>query len=84
MNNLHLSRETLNDLLEINAYVEEEFCLRYFGANTMWYLQFHVVCAKLFLSFMTTSFSTWCGWGTTLIVAQEVFYLKLKLLIPPA
>ena len=22
--------------------------LRYFGANTMWYLQFHFVCAKLF------------------------------------
>ena len=24
--------------------------LLYFGANTMWYLQFHVVCAKLFVS----------------------------------
>ena len=25
---------------------------RYFGANTMWYLQFHFVCAKLFVSFI--------------------------------
>ena len=24
--------------------------LRYFGANTMWYLQFHFECAKLFMS----------------------------------
>ncbi len=26
---------------------------RYFGANTMWYLQFHFVCDKLFTSFIT-------------------------------
>ncbi len=25
-------------------------CLRYFGANTMWYLQFHRVCARLSIS----------------------------------
>ena len=25
--------------------------LRYFGANTIWYLQFHFVCDKLFMSF---------------------------------
>ena len=25
-------------------------CLRYFRANTMWYLQFNVVCAILFVS----------------------------------
>ena len=25
-------------------------CLRYFGANTIWYLQFHLVCAKLSVS----------------------------------
>lgn len=25
-------------------------CLRYFGANTMWYLQFHLECAKLLMS----------------------------------
>ena len=23
------------------------FNLRYFGANTIWYLQFHLLCAKL-------------------------------------
>ena len=28
----------------------------YFGANTIWYLQFQLVCAKLLLSFILTSF----------------------------
>ena len=26
-------------------------CLRYFGANTMWYWHLHFVCSKLFMSF---------------------------------
>lgn len=31
-----------------------KICLRYFGA--MWYLQFHFVCAKFFVSPIMTSF----------------------------
>ena len=34
-------------------------CLRNFGANTRWYLQFHVVCDKLFLSIKTSYVFLW-------------------------
>ena len=34
-----------------NLFSAKNTSLRYFGANTMWYLQFHFVCAKLFVIF---------------------------------
>ena len=38
-------------------------CLRYFGANTMWYLQFHLVCARLSVSsFFLTLHSSFVLW----------------------
>lgn len=44
------------DSLSIFPISTRYFCsnifLLYFGANTIWYLQFHVVCAKLLLSFI--------------------------------
>ena len=40
-------------------------CRRYFGVKTIWYLQFHFVCAKLLLSIWTASFDLVCsGWRT--------------------
>ena len=33
-----------------SLFCPKNTCLRYLGANTMWYLQFHTVCAKLYSS----------------------------------
>ena len=51
--------------------------LRYFGANTTWYLHSHFVCDRLFMSIWTTSFAL-LGWRTEVIIALEVFCCKLK------
>ena len=46
--------------------------LLYFGANTRWYLQFHLLCAKLLLSFMTkSSFCFYLRLATTFIIYQK-------------
>lgn len=37
-------------------YLHKKHFLLYFGANTTWYLQFHWVCAKLFISFILICF----------------------------
>ena len=54
-------------------------CLRYFGANTIWYLQFHLECDKLWLSVMTlSSFDFWCGRQTRFYyIIGGLFYLKI-------
>ena len=50
-------------------------CRRYFGANTIWYLHSHFVCAKLLTSsFIHTWFLLWWftgGWQTTSILPKE-------------
>lgn len=51
--------------------------LRNFGVNSIWYLQFHLLCDKLFTSLMDTSFDL-CGWRTSTIISLEVFYCTLK------
>ena len=48
----------------------------YFGANTMWYLQFHFVCARLFVFIFSffkdkSSSCVFCGWQTTFILPHE-------------
>ena len=49
--------------------------LLYFGANTKWYLQFHVLCAKLLLSFMTNPpFWFYLRLATTILYQKGVFF----------
>ena len=36
----------------LSALLSEKYFAPIFRANTMWYLQFHFVCAKLFVSFI--------------------------------
>ena len=43
-------------------------CLRYFDANTIWYLQFHFECDKLWLSFI------WQSYFWYSVVAKPTFY----------
>ncbi len=46
----------LNISLISKRFSSKNTFLRYFGANTIWYLQFHLVCAKLLLSMVTSFF----------------------------
>ena len=62
--------------------------LLYFGTNTIWYLQFQLVCAKLFVLFILNVlllvFSLQLS-GRTLILSKGVFisYSSLKLFLNP-
>ena len=57
----------------------------YFGANTMWYLQFQLVCAKLLLSCIADLLLlSLCSCQTALILYQkEYFCVPLKLFWTP-
>ena len=60
--------------------------LLYFGANTMWYLQFHFVCAKLLVSMRSffidkSSDCVWFDWQVVPILSQsEDFFIGKPLL----
>jgi len=49
-------------------------CLLYFGTNTIWYLQFHCVCAKLALSRIVIPPLFLCSWRTYIIVTKELLF----------
>ena len=55
---------------------------RYFGANTIWYLQFHVVYARLFLSIPLSSCYFVFGWQTACIIALAVMNGLISLSFP--
>ena len=45
--------QSCRSIFPISAlFSQKNTFLRYFGANTIWYLQFHFVCDKLFTSFI--------------------------------
>lgn len=53
-------------------------CLRYFGVNTMWYLQFALVCDNVSLSIWTPPLFDGFGWQTVsflTLVASFCIYL---------
>ena len=61
--NFHLHYGDLADSMSLVKIIGSDISARlpsknafrlYFGANTIWYLQFHVVCAKLFVSVETS------------------------------
>ena len=60
-------------------------CLQYFGANTIWYLQFHLECDKLWLSsFWHPPLLSRCGRQFyTYYSVGGYFLLNLKIFIPP-
>ena len=50
-------------------------CLRYLGANTIWYLHLHFECDKLLMSVFIAepSYVFICGCQTTFIITQESY-----------
>ena len=60
----------------------------YFGANTIWYLQFHFVCAKLLVSMRSffidkSSNCVWFDWQVVPILSQlEDFFHRLTFFEP--
>ena len=58
--------------------------LRNFGANTIWYLQFHFVCAKLLVALFCSVIlmSSWCGfyfrnWQVTFLLYHIRSYFSI-------
>ena len=49
-------------------------------ANTKWYLHSHLVCAKLLLSILDTSYVCFYSWQTHIYHTIGVFFWKRKLL----
>ncbi len=56
-------------------------CLRYFGVNTMWYLQFALVCDRLSLSIWMPPWFDSFGWQTSPILPQEASFVYLRIAI---
>jgi len=50
--------------------------LLYLGANTMWYLQFQVVCANVVLSNWIPPCSFSCGWLDLLLSWHRGFFVQ--------
>ena len=84
----HISASTiftpflLHNILKISAiscliFPYATFLL-YFGAKTIWYLQFHFVCDKLLLSIWIPPVYISAVGEPTLIIPPEVFFCKLK------
>ena len=58
-----LHSHNFRSIFPISAFIFPHIiCLLYFGAKTIWYLQFHFICAKLSVSNFTKK-QEWCANG---------------------
>ena len=64
-----------------NLFSAKNTFLLYFGAKTMWYLQFHFVCAKLLLALFSFIFNVLLMWFFVATGRSLLYYTTLGVFI---